>query len=96
MPKKVIGMVDSESSLGALIKGYSSKADITELVSLIWEIASDNSIMLFLDRVSSGANVSDQPSRDIWEHSEECDWEKFEVEIQRKAKHQRQKYIERW
>ena len=81
MHKKVIGMVDSESSLGAIIKGYSFKEDITELVSLIWERASDNSIMLFLDRVSSDANVSDQPSMDVWEHSRSCEWEELEVEI---------------
>ena len=81
MHKKVIGMIDSESSLGAMIKGYSSKEDITELVSSVWGIVADNSIQLFLDRVSSDANIADEPSRNIWKNHKKCGWALTRAEI---------------
>ena len=81
MHKKVIGMIDSESSLGALIKGYSRTEDISESVSLVWDEIASRSINLFLDRVSTDANISDEPSRDCWDIHNQCGWQAVTIEI---------------
>ena len=61
--KKIVMLIDSESALGALVKGYSAREDLCELTSVFWEQVSDLEGLVFLDRVSTDANISDGPSR---------------------------------
>ena len=77
--KRVIALVDSESALGAAIKGYSRKDDVSDLLSVLWEEVSRYRIILYLDRISTDANISDGPSRNDWSLQEECDWTKDEI-----------------
>ena len=37
--KKVLLLLDSEAALGALVKGYSSREDISELAGVFWQMA---------------------------------------------------------
>ena len=72
--KRVIALVDSEGALGAAIKGYSVHRDVSDLVTILWESVSRWGIILYLDRISTDANISDGPSRDDWAVARECDW----------------------
>ena len=56
-------LVDSEPVQGALVKGYSSRGDLCELVGLFWNLALDLKINLYIDRVPTDANPADPPSR---------------------------------
>eukprot|EP00971_Amphidinium_carterae_P187683 3724957-Amphidinium_carterae.1 len=56
-------IVDSEATLGALVKGYSSRSDLCELVSLFWLSAAELDVCWYLDRVPNDANPADGPSR---------------------------------
>ena len=79
MHKRVIGMIDNDAALGALVKGYSNTTDVCDLVSATWEEVAKNSVNIYLDRVSSDSNVSDGVSRDSWKEQIECDWDNTEV-----------------
>ena len=57
-------LVDSEPVQGALVKGYSSREDLCELVGIFWNLALDLRINLYIDRVPTDANPADPPSRD--------------------------------
>ena len=57
-------LVDSEPVQGALVKGYSSREDLCELVGLFWNLALELKINLYIDRVPTDANPADPPSRD--------------------------------
>ena len=83
--KRVIGLIDSEGALGGLIKGYSRKDDISELVSIFWEIVSGNGISIYLDRVSTDMNVSDEVSRGIFKIANECRWERRDTKTPREV-----------
>ena len=67
-------MIDSEAVEGALIKGYSSKSDICELVSIFWELALKYKVRIFIDRISTDANPADWPSRDDLARGEAGGW----------------------
>eukprot|EP00971_Amphidinium_carterae_P312007 6202127-Amphidinium_carterae.1 len=56
-------MVDSDASLGALVKGHSSRSDLCELVSVFWLSAAELDVCWYLDRVPTDANPADGPSR---------------------------------
>jgi hypothetical protein len=60
---KLLLMVDSEAAEGALVKGYSSRSDLTELTSVFWDMCSELNILVYIDRVSTDANPADPPSR---------------------------------
>ena len=62
--RSLIVMVDSESVEGALVKGYSSKADLCELTGVFWDLCDQLHIAVYIDRVPTDANISDGPSRD--------------------------------
>ena len=62
--RKVLLMIDSESALGGLVKGYSAKEDLCRLVGIFWEIGLKMDTMIYLDRISTDANPADDPSRD--------------------------------
>ena len=57
--------VDSEPVQGALVKGYSSKEDLCQLVGVFWwRLALDIQVNLYIDRVPTDSNPADPPSRD--------------------------------
>ena len=57
-------MVDAEAVEGALVKGYSSRSDVSLLVGKFWELAQELGAAIYIDRVPTYANCSDGPSRD--------------------------------
>ena len=57
-------MIDSESALGGLVKGYSAKEDLCRLVGIFWDLGLKLDSMIYLDRISTDANPADDPSRD--------------------------------
>jgi len=61
--KFVLLLIDSEAVEAALIKGYSSKEDICELVGVFWDMALEHNISFYVDRVPTDANPADAPSR---------------------------------
>ena len=78
-------MIDSESVLGSLIKGYSSREDICRLVGHFWDATMKLDSLIYLDRISTDANLADDPSRNRmeeiakrgWIITEPLDWKKF-------------------
>lgn len=59
--------IDSESVEAALIKGYSSRSDMCEIITLFWDLALELKARIFIDRVSTDANPADWPSRNkLW------------------------------
>ena len=48
---------------GALIKGYSAREDVCELVGVFWDLAVDLRAQIYIDRVPTDANPADGPSR---------------------------------
>ncbi|CAE7645183.1 unnamed protein product [Symbiodinium necroappetens] len=73
--KDVILLIDSEAVEASLVKGYSSKEDLCELVELFWELLLEYRANFFIDRVSTDANFADWPSRDHLEIGESAGWE---------------------
>ena len=61
--KDIILFIDSEAVEGALIKGYSAREDLSELVSVFWDLALELRVNVYIDRVSTDANPADWPSR---------------------------------
>lgn len=66
--------VDSEPVQGALVKGYSAKEDLCELVGKFWDVAQRLKVYLYIDRVPTDANPSDPPSRDNVKIGEIAGW----------------------
>ena len=77
----MIALVDSESALGAAIKGYSVKEDVSDLVTRLWDVINRNRIVVYFDRISTGANISDGPSRDDWTDAGAAEWATQHVKI---------------
>ena len=75
MNKRVIDLITSEGASGGLVKEYSKKDDISELASIFWEIVSENGISIYLDRVSTDTNISDEVSRGMLKIAKDCRWE---------------------
>ena len=59
---KVLLLIDSEPVEGALIKGYSSKQDVCELVGVFWSQACNLQVAYYIDRVPTDGNPADFPS----------------------------------
>ena len=72
--KRVMGLIDSEPVLDALVKGQSKFKDVLELLKLFWDMVAEFGIDLYLDRVSTDANISDGVSRDKMDEAEEWGW----------------------
>ena len=70
--------VDSESALGALVKGYSAKEDLCELVGVFWNLALEFQINLFIDRVPTDSNPADPPSRASLEVGRALGWDEVD------------------
>lgn len=56
--------IDSESVEAALVKGYSCREDMCEIMSVFWDLAFGLGVRVFVDSVSTDANPADWPSRD--------------------------------
>ena len=78
--KRVISLVDSESALGAAVKGYSRKADISDMTTHLWDTISRNRINVFFDRISTDANISDGPSRNEWRVANDHNWNRIDFD----------------
>eukprot|EP00435_Cladocopium_sp_Y103_P019288 s2614_g4.t1 len=70
----LILLIDSEAVEGALIKGYSSREDLCEIISLFWNLAFQLKVRVFIDRVSTDANPADWPSRNKLSIGEAVGW----------------------
>ena len=70
----VLLLIDSESVEGALIKGYSSREDLCEIISVFWDLALQLRVRVFIDRISTDANPADWPSRDRLTLGENAGW----------------------
>ena len=66
--------VDSEPVQGALVKGYSAKEDLCELVGVFWKLALELQVNLYIDRVPTDSNPSDPPSRNCMEVGRSLGW----------------------
>lgn len=67
-------LVDSEPVQGALVKGYSAREDVCELVGVFWKFALDLKVNLYVDRVPTDANPADPPSRDHMNIGDALGW----------------------
>ena len=72
--KTVLLFVDAEAVEGALVKGYSARSDVCELVGLFWDMALDLGCSVYIDRISTDANCADAPSRNKLEIGEALGW----------------------
>ena len=61
--RKVLLFVDAEAVEGALVKGYSSREDICELLGLFWALVRSLDVLVYIDRVPTDMNPADAPSR---------------------------------
>ena len=70
----VILLIDSEAVEGALVKGYSSREDLCQVISIFWDLAFQLRVRVFIDRVSTDANPADMPSRNRLHVGEAVGW----------------------
>ena len=70
----VIILIDSEAVEAALIKGYSSKEDLCDLISVFWDLVFEVKARVFIDRVATDANPADWPSRGDLSRGEKAGW----------------------
>ena len=61
--KLVLLFIDSEPVEAALIKGYSAKEDVCELVGIFWELVLELRCSVYIDRVPTDSNPAGNPSR---------------------------------
>ena len=61
--REVIHFVDNSAALSALVKGYSPVGDSIKLTCDYWLRAAKHRLNLWVDRVESKSNISDDPSR---------------------------------
>ena len=74
---RTLVMVDSEAVEGALVKGYSSREDLSELVGEFWRKAAEINCTVYICRVPTDANPADVPSRpDKCQDLEQWGWER--------------------
>jgi hypothetical protein len=66
--------VDAEAIEGALVKGYSSRADICELLGLFWALVRELDLLLYVDRVPTDMNPADAPSRNEIQRCDAMGW----------------------
>ena len=70
----IILLIDSEAVEAALVKGYSSKEDLCDLISVFWDLAFQLRVRVFIDRVATDANPADWPSRGDLSIGEAAGW----------------------
>ena len=64
---QIIHFVDNESAAAGLVRGYSSKSDSSALIGEYWLTAAKHSLEIYIDRVESKSNISDGPSRLVFD-----------------------------
>ena len=80
--KKTILLVDSEPCEGALVKGYSTRSDMSLLTGKFWDIVAEIDCLMYIDRVSTDANPADIPSRaDRTNEIHKLGWKEREASI---------------
>jgi len=72
--KSLLLFVDAEAVEGALIKGYSARSDICQLISVFWDLALELKCLIYIDRVPTDANVADGPSRLNFHDADQAGW----------------------
>ena len=72
--KTVLLLVDAEAVEGALVKGYSSRSDLCELVGVFWDIVVELRALVYIDRVPTDSNCSDAPSRNKFSIGQKLGW----------------------
>ena len=77
--KQVLLFIDSEAVEGALVKGASSKEDVGDLVLLFWKLVRFHKVVIYIDRVSTDANISDGCSRGSRTLASQLGWIELEV-----------------
>ena len=75
----IILLIDSEAVEAALVKGYSSKEDLCELISVFWNQVFDLQARVFIDRVATDANPADWPSRNNLSIGEAAGWKSVQA-----------------
>lgn len=70
----LILLIDSEAVEAALVKGYSSREDLCELISIFWDLVVQLRVRVFIDRVSTDANPADWPSRGDLDRGARAGW----------------------
>ena len=74
--------VDSEPVQGALVvKGYSAREDMCELVSVFWRCSLALRANFYIDRISTDANPADHPSRDRMDVGKKLGWIEVEPKL---------------
>eukprot|EP00435_Cladocopium_sp_Y103_P009665 s1508_g2.t1 len=71
----ILLLIDSEAVEGALIKGYSSREDLCEVITVFWDLAFQLRVRVFIDRISTDANPADWPSRNKLYLGEAAGWQ---------------------
>ena len=72
--RAILVFVDSEAVEVALVKGYSRHEDVCLLVARFWMVVEQVDCMVYIDRVSTDANISDQASRGNLDIVQRCGW----------------------
>ena len=66
--------MDAEAVEGALVKGYSARTDVCELIAKFGDLALELDCSIYIDRVSTDANCADNPSRNKLPIGESLGW----------------------
>ena len=61
-----------------MIKGYSAREDLSELVSVFWDLALELRVNVYIDRVSTDANPAGWLSRNDLETGSSAGWGSLE------------------
>ena len=61
--RHILHFIDNDSAASNLVKGYSPLTDSAAIVGDYWLLAAQHKMSIYIDRVSSKANISDGPSR---------------------------------
>ena len=61
--KSIIVFIDNNAVLGALVRGQTSGMPAHAFISALWMIAHSHSVTVWFDRVPSGVNIADLPTR---------------------------------
>ena len=75
----VLLLVDAEAVEGALVKGYSARADLCELVGRFWDLALKYNCSIYIDRVPTDANCADAPLRGKLHIGERLGWKTIQA-----------------
>ena len=79
--KRVIGMIDSNCALDAIIKGASRHEDVVQLLTIFWQEIAKNHMIWYGDRVPTDSNISDGVSRKNLAQADRLGWERLEMVI---------------